>query len=137
MDTKAIWARANAATAGEWRSMREGNQFIKTKYMPAAECVGASRVDGIVRPWNPHALLAFGFPPDEYEKARFLDADADFIAAARTDVPALCNRVEELESALREIAIGKTSADNDHPLGEWFSMAGRFINVARTALEDK
>jgi hypothetical protein len=30
------------------------------------------------------------------------DADAEFCPAARTDVPALCDRVEALEAALRE-----------------------------------
>lgn len=86
---KAIEERAAKASPGPWRSMRDGNQYINTRYMPTARLVGASRVDGVVRPWNPHALLARGFTPDEYETARFLDADADFIAHARDDIPYL------------------------------------------------
>lgn len=70
-----------AATPGAWHSMREGNQFIDTRYMPTMKCVGASRIDGPKRPWNPHALIAFGFKPEEYEKVRMTDADADFVCA--------------------------------------------------------
>lgn len=43
-------------------------------------------------------------------------------------------RVERVEAALREIAVGKISADHDHPLGEFASMAGRFLSIAQTAL---
>lgn len=100
LDLEAIKKRAEAATKGPWRSMRDGNQYIGTKYMPTAKCVGASWVEGVVRPWNPHRLLAFGFPPEEYERARFLDADADFIAHARADVPALVAEVERLRAQL-------------------------------------
>ena len=72
---------SNAATPGTWRSMRDGNQFLNTSYMPTATVVGASRIDGPKRPWNPHALIAFGFTPKEYETVRLKDADADFICA--------------------------------------------------------
>ena len=57
--------------------------------MPTAKGVGASRISGPVRPWNPHALLAFGFKPKEYETVRFIDADADLVAALRNAFPAL------------------------------------------------
>lgn len=96
LDLDAIRVLAAAATPGPWRSMRDGNQYIGTRYMPTAKCVGTSRVDGIVRPWNPHAYIAWGFPAEKFEVAQFLDADADFIAAAREAVPALCNAVERL-----------------------------------------
>jgi len=43
-------------------------------------------------------------------------------------------RVERLEDALRTIVIGKVQADNEHPLGQEFSMATRFFNIARAAL---
>lgn len=96
----AIEERAAKASPGPWRSMRDGNQRINTKYLPTAKLVGASRVDGLVRPWNPYALLASGFKPEEYETARFLDEDADFIARAREDIPALIAEVRRLQSEL-------------------------------------
>lgn len=70
-----------AATPGAWTSMREGNQYVDTSYMPTMKCVAASRIDGPKRPWNPHALIHFGFKPEEYEKVRMTDADADFVCA--------------------------------------------------------
>lgn len=98
-----IEERCEKATPGPWRSMRDGNQYVKTDYMPTAHCVGASTVEGLVRPWNPHRYVSFGFRPQEFETARFLDEDADFIAAARSDLPLLLAEVrrlrEELESA--------------------------------------
>jgi hypothetical protein len=93
-----IEERAAKASPGPWRSLRDGNQYIQTSYLPTAKCVGASRVEGLVRPWNPHGLLAFGFKPSEYETARFLDADADFVAHAREDIPALIAEVGRLSA---------------------------------------
>jgi hypothetical protein len=84
-----------AATPGPWRSLRDGNQYVETSYIPTAKCVGASRVDGPRRPWNPHALLAFGFKPEEYERVRFIDADADLVAGLRNAAPALLRAAAE------------------------------------------
>lgn len=43
-------------------------------------------------------------------------------------------RAERVESALRKIAEGKTAADNAHPLGEYASMAMRFVSIAQDSL---
>ena len=86
---------AKRASRGPWRSLRDGNQYVNTFYLPTAKVVGASRVDGLVRPWNPHALVAFGFKPAEYETSRFIDEDADFIAAAPEDVAYLLDLIAE------------------------------------------
>lgn len=56
-----------------------------------------------------------------------------------TEVCAYCNinlrlRCERYEGALRYIAVGKISSDNENPCGEGHSMAGRFITAAQTAL---
>jgi len=98
-----ISERAKKASPAPWRAMADGNQYIKTNYIPAAVVVAAARVDGLVRPWNPHALLAFGFKPEEYETARFLSDDADFIAAARNDVPDMASEIVRLRLVLRRI----------------------------------
>ena len=42
--------------------------------------------------------------------------------------------VERLTWALREIALGRTSVDNDGPLDPFTSMAGRFLSIAQDAL---
>lgn len=88
--------------SGPWRSMRDGNQYIKTRYLPTAKVVAASRIDGLVRPWNPHAYVAFGFKPEEFETSRFLNADADFIAEAPADVTYLLAALARAEQTIRE-----------------------------------
>jgi len=80
--------------------MRDGNQYVETAYLPTKRLVGASAVVGIRRPWNPIAAIAFGLKAEDHEVARFLDADADFIAAARQDIPALLDRVDAMENEL-------------------------------------
>jgi hypothetical protein len=98
---KCTEALSKLSNGGNWRSMRDGNQYVETRYMPTAKCVGASRVDGLVRPWNPHAYVAFGFKPDEFETSRFVDADADFIA----DAPKLIRQLLELLAASRPASV--------------------------------
>lgn len=88
-----IEARANAATPGPWRSMREGNQ----RYGDSEQFFcGASRVDGLPRAYNTQYVI----PAIHLEHvSRFKDEDADFIAHARDDVPALIAEVRRLRSA--------------------------------------
>ena len=96
---RAEWRRlADEATPGPWCSARDGNQYIETSYLPTAQLVGASRIEEIRRPWNPHAYVSFGITAEDHETARFLDADADFIAAAREAVPALLDEVARLRN---------------------------------------
>ena len=73
---------SESATPGEWRSMRDGNQYLGTSYMPTAKLVGASRVIGPKRPWNPHSAIAFGIRAEAQETVRFTDEDADFVCGA-------------------------------------------------------
>lgn len=94
-------ALANAATPGPWRSMREGNQYVGISAFEP-KLVAASRVDGIRRPSNPYSAAHFGSDTKEPEVARFIDADADFIAAARTAVPALCAEVRRLRDQIEQ-----------------------------------
>lgn len=90
------------ATAGPWKSMRSGNQYLgATKYLPTAKCVGTSRVEGLERPWNPYAMIGF-MKLDNAEESRFKDADADFISNARTDLPIAIEIIEKLSTILKE-----------------------------------
>lgn len=90
-DIAAIRARAAAATPGPWRwylgsLMNEtdssGQGFPLDIYPDSEDVVSARDHSG-----------------DEVS-LRVADADAAFIAAARTDIPALCDRIDELEAAL-------------------------------------
>jgi hypothetical protein len=82
LDTKVIRARCDRATKGPWL-------IIVEALRPRVNC---ERVSG----FDDETVCTFEVrdPPDQ---------NADFIAAARTDVPALCSRVEALECALRVI----------------------------------
>lgn len=82
--------------------MRDGNQYIKTERITPV-LVGASRVEGLVRPWNPYSFFNGIHLTTEFETARFRDADADFIAAAPTDIAALITEVKLLRVALLQV----------------------------------
>ena len=74
-----------AATPGPWRSLRDGNQYVR--YNPGTqELVGASRLDGVERPWNPYSTRPLA---EDADTVRFKDEDADLIAAMRRALPKL------------------------------------------------
>ena len=93
------------ATKGPWRSMREGNQYIGVELNPrlgrsaagprASKLVGASRIEGIERPWNPW-WVGDPYSPKTEETVRLTDEDADFVAASRSDIPWLVSTVRAL-----------------------------------------
>lgn len=100
----AIRERAAKATAGPWRSLRDGNQYIDDGH--ATHIVGASRIEELPRPfhWSPHHT-------DKPQVSRFLDADADFIAHAREDIPELLRR---LDAAREDLVSCKAALDAAH-----------------------
>lgn len=112
LDLGAIEKRASAATKGPWRSIH-GDSY----------CAFPS----VMRDKGPHFIIYDSNEDDGvniWDAARFpgLDADADFIAHARSDVPALvaaCREkdalIAELEKALRFSAdyIKDTQSAND------------------------
>lgn len=64
LDLEPIKERLAAASPGPWRAMRDGNQYVgveldgrkgKNVIHPTGRgtLVGASRVEGLARPWNP------------------------------------------------------------------------------------
>jgi hypothetical protein len=108
-----IKERAEKATDGPWHALADGNQYVNAAYLPTAECVPCARIEEILRPWNPHALIAFGFKPQEYETARFLERDADFIAASREDVPWLLTQLEAALGRERELVKLATMGHRD------------------------
>ena len=60
--------------------------------------------------------------------------DRQNIIEAVTTVRALAAENGRMREALRSIAVGKMQGDAGHPMGAWFSMAGRFIRIAREQL---
>ena len=97
-DLARLRALAEAATAGPWRAMRNGNQYIHVgEGEHGNKLVGTSRIVELERPWNPYAGRK-----DDPEVVRLPNADADYIAALSPDVAlALLAEVE----AGREVAL--------------------------------
>ena len=80
IDTKAIRARADAATAGPWRR------------------IGSLSLDSCVLAGAPHDItMNVDVQSDD---AR---ADAEFIASARADVPVLCDAVDERDAEIARL----------------------------------
>lgn len=92
---------SGAASPGPWKSMRNGNQYLNTTYLPTARVVATSVVQGLPRPWNPHRLLAFGLSAKDYETSRFLDEDADFISMAREAIPQMIEEIRLLRGKIK------------------------------------
>jgi hypothetical protein len=95
LDTKAIRALADAATTGPWGFERVDlttNGMAETTYQHIR-----SGPTGVADTYHarPIAIEGFGpmsgYIPPRHGKVE----DAAFIAAARTDVPALCSALEE------------------------------------------
>lgn len=78
-------AKIANATPGQWRSMRDGNQYLDR----GATLVGASRIDGLPRAWNPWRIA-----PDNQGVTRLRDEDADAIVAMRNSIDALLDVAE-------------------------------------------
>ena len=100
-----IEARANAATEGPW----EWEGDAKAEWEEGANSLVPSR-----RPDDP-VLYGYGYDASGIEVKT--PADAEFIAASRTDVPWLLEQVELRDKALE-------AALNEHPIGVFHSFAG-------------
>jgi hypothetical protein len=92
LDIDAIEARANAATPGEWHPDFDHRSGGSDQITFVAKCNGKSRV---------MTLLFMAIPSDEEQGNSY--EDVTFIAAARTDVPALCLEVRRLRKQVEEL----------------------------------
>lgn len=103
VDVKAIRARADAATSGPWTYLSTVDEFDPETDDPADLC-------GVFGPQYPGSTI------DSIGEAE-TPQDIRFIAAARSDVPMLCDRVEALEAAL-SVALGLyTNPDAESEVG--------------------
>ena len=96
LDIEAIEARANAATPGPW--------MVHRREIMSAGPTQRTRIT--LRAIGPRSAVPHGMvivPGPCEETLSMNDDDADFIAHARVDIPALIARVRELEGALAEI----------------------------------
>jgi hypothetical protein len=105
-------ARAEKATNKRWRVHTE--RWVDGGVKLAARAIEGSRL---------HFTAGEGPPAEQ------ADADADFIASARSDLPRLIAEVRRLREALEKIAAGNPGT-GDHWL--WGSEMSR---LARAALE--
>lgn len=122
LDLDAIEARANAATEGPWDSYT----------VP-----GTGRIAGYV---------AVAISDTEMQIARFEGGffDAEFIAHARTDVPALVARVRELEAAVERVRalVGDWQSNgNSRELGDptaetWHKCARQLLRALEGATDE-
>lgn len=119
LDTKAIRARADAATAGPWRAGHHDTHLV----------FGAIGEPTLMAPVLGRVVARAN------ENFPFED-DMKFIAAARTDVPALCDRVEALEAALRDLVEYERKRHPPRMGGDEYPPSLRPLMVAaRAALE--
>lgn len=89
LDLDAIEARANAATAGPWHSWDRGIGF---EVHTGAKCF-ADIYESDEQCWELNGGM----------RETFEEGDAEFIAHAREDVPALVRRIRELEARPRTV----------------------------------
>lgn len=64
-----------------------------------------------------------------------LDARGVCFNGTECELRLLMKQAEKFERALRQIMMGKLQEDNEHPNGVDFSMAARFMRIAKEALE--
>lgn len=123
-DTKAIRARADAATAGPWHACGEARGGCVCGY------VWSKTVDRpVVKALRRDEEMGDLFTQEQQA------ANALFSSAAREDVPALCARVEALEAALRKTLAALEVATT--PLARDRTEVVDAMRVARAALEGR
>ena len=105
LDTKAIRARAEAATAGPWGVWEDHAEIWAGLIENTPGMVRAKKGGG---PIGSFEQIDDDMDDDDFDGEDSSQQSIDnavFAAAARTDVPALCARVEALEAALRYVRV--------------------------------
>lgn len=118
-----------AATAGPWRPMESGNQYLECGYLPTAKCVATARIPELPRPWNPHAVISF-MKLDAAEESRFKSDDAALIGAARNALPALLRLARASDRYAWMLSKDGPGEDEEHVVveivAEWVAARAAF-----------
>ena len=105
LNTKAIWKRAEKATPGPWETSVSGTSTVEEAAEHTRKLVLAGSGGAIYGVWCPeHPATIIG--DDRTRPVHAVqscttgngpnsEANSEFIAAARTDVPALCDALDE------------------------------------------
>jgi hypothetical protein len=136
----AIEARAAAATEGPWRSRRASLDAAAPDEPPACWGIAAGKETWHQNKGNFHPkdarypvdevhVVEIGYDRDYYtpEAAIPIEADAEFIAHARTDVPALLAEVRQLRAAHVALASLVWQDNPYRPLAEIASTWGEDV----------
>ena len=101
LDLDAIKARAVAATEGPWEAAtcHESEQETRSEYVRNALLKPAAPAHGLWMVWKPDSRLGVHLTAVTGDGPHG-EADAEFIAHAREDMPALVAEVERLRSQL-------------------------------------
>lgn len=97
LDLEPIKARESAATKGPWRSMSAGNSTMEDGLLDHI-----AEVEGLQRPWEP-TWVGWKAAKNHF-RSFFRQRDADFIAHARQDIPALIAEIERLRASPGPVA---------------------------------
>lgn len=135
-----IRERTENATPGPWRSMRDGNQYFDVELDPRTgkatpypkgrgTLVGASIIPQLQRPWNPW-WVGDSTSPETQETARFKDADADFIAHSRADIPYLLSHITAIEADKASLFDAIQHGDDEHKAWLKQAIADHFAGKA-------
>jgi hypothetical protein len=125
LDITAIRDRADSATLGPWEHVGNGDVMG-----PEPDTSGRVTTDWArsLGPRRAHIIEDLG--GQEGGGYALAESDAEFIAAARQDVPALCDEVDRLRAAIRE-----ASAIENEPDLAFYVIVGRMRAVLDRAVK--
>lgn len=99
LDLEAIKARAAAATEGPWEAVtcHESEQKTRSEYVRGALLEPDAPASGLWMTWKPDSLTVGNLTAMTGDGPHG-EADAEFIAHAREDIPALVAEIERLRA---------------------------------------
>lgn len=122
LDLDPIKARCDAATEGPWKRVGFGTLcYVATPLIDKDMMICTPRLSAVLGDVLPHETL----PEQKTE-------DSNFIAHARTDIPALVAEVERMREHFGEIAAYEPNNITD----DMRRQVELFVNIARQALEN-
>lgn len=143
----------NRPTYTEWTAIDLGSGRFNVVKGPPGEYVHAASVQDPLmshrlvamlneledlRHWRDVEVRRIAAADDRLaEYKREVERRDELLRGAEEDAKALKTENERHVAAWRQILVGKTAEDLDHPLGEFASMAGRFLEIAKSAIRGR